>query len=120
MFMKAKFFKDDSTAELIMATKDPVLQKNYGKSISAFQKDRWSEVQDDYMKDGIRAKFVQNMDLQEKLLATGHQTLVEANPFDTYWSCGLSQADPNIVNEEKHRGNNVLGKLLMELRADLS
>lgn len=43
----------------------------------------------------------------------------EANPRDFRWSCGLEANDPNIENKKDWPGENLLGKVLMELRKDL-
>ncbi len=63
------------------------------------------------MRAGLRAKFAQNESLQELLLGTGSRRLVEAGTTD------------NAVNrfwgEINGKGENTLGKLLMELREEL-
>ena len=60
----------------------------------------------DVMKRALRAKFA-DPDMAARLRATGDRRLVENNKFDTYWGVGSG------------RGLNVLGELLMELRATL-
>ena len=56
----------------------------------------------------IRRKFLQNTDLREKLLATGDAVLVEGNLWgDRFWGVCLG------------RGENHLGKILMEVREEL-
>ncbi len=45
------------------------------------------------MLEGIKAKFGQNPHLRTYLLSTDEKVLVEANPRDTHWSCGLSNKD---------------------------
>ena len=60
------------------------------------------------MLDVVRAKFDQHPDLAQKLLATGDEELVEGNDWgDIYWGV------------YKGRGNNMLGKILMRVRAEL-
>ena len=61
------------------------------------------------MEEILRAKFTQNLDLKEKLLATSDRLLVEGNTWnDRFW--GVC----------KGKGANHLGKLLMKIRAELS
>ncbi len=54
------------------------------------------------MRTAMVAKFLQNRDLGEKLLATGDALLLEDNPEDMFWG----------IN-----GQNWVGKLVMEARA---
>jgi len=68
----------------------------------------WEQVKDEIMEDIVRAKFTQNEELKEKLLATGNEELVEGNTWgDIYW--GVC----------KGRGKNMLGKILMKVRNEL-
>lgn len=55
----------------------------------------------------LRAKFMRNPFLLDKLLATGEAKLIEGNTWgDTFW--GVCRG----------KGNNYLGKLLMEIRKE--
>lgn len=72
----------------------------------------WSKTRFDRMRKVLRAKFSQHPDLQELLLSTGDDRLVESGVVD------------NAVNrtwgEVKGKGQNMLGVLLMEIRAEMS
>ncbi len=71
----------------------------------------WNSIKIDVMETGLRAKFEQNHDLRELLLATGEEELQEGNMWgDTFWGIDLKT---NV-------GENHLGKLLMKIRAELS
>lgn len=65
----------------------------------------WKEKRVDVMRKALRAKFTQNEDLKAKLLATGDAVLREDSPDDMFW--GL-------------KGEDMMGKLLMELRSELA
>jgi ribA/ribD-fused uncharacterized protein len=68
----------------------------------------WEQIKYQVMYHIVRAKFFQNPNLAEKLLATGFDKLVEGNTWgDTYWG---------VCNG---RGENNLGKILMKVREDL-
>ncbi|MDP2752112.1 MAG: NADAR family protein [Rhodocyclaceae bacterium] len=71
----------------------------------------WSKIKFDRMKQVLRAKFTQHDDLRELLLSTDEARLVEAATVD------------NSVNrtwgEVNGKGKNMLGNLLMEVRADI-
>ena len=60
------------------------------------------------MRDAEYAKFNQNPDLLERLLATGEAKIVENSPVDYYWGVGLDGS-----------GQNMLGVILMEVREKL-
>ncbi len=68
----------------------------------------WEEVKIDIMRQVLKSKFTQNLELREKLVATGDTELIEGNNWnDTFW--GVCRG----------KGRNHLGKLLMEVRAEL-
>ena len=71
----------------------------------------WEQVKVGIMLDLLRAKF-RDLDLQAALLATGDDILIEGNTWhDTYWGeCRCPKCGG---------GQNVLGKLLMQVRAEL-
>lgn len=68
----------------------------------------WEQVKDDVMRRAVRAKFAAYEDIRATLLATGEEDLAEATSDDYYWGVGT----------EGH-GKNMLGKILMEVRAEL-
>lgn len=61
------------------------------------------------MRDALWFKFRNNDNLKKMLLGTGDAVLVEDSPIDDYWGIG-----------ENGDGQNMLGKLLMELRSKLA
>jgi ribA/ribD-fused uncharacterized protein len=71
----------------------------------------WSKIKFDRMRAVLRAKFTQHDDLSALLLSTGNARLVESTRVD------------NAVNrtwgEVNGKGRNMLGNLLMEVRAEL-
>ena len=70
----------------------------------------WEKVKNGIMEEIVRAKFLQNKDLREKLLATGDALLVEGNTWnDRYWG----------VDKRSRTGKNYLGQILMKVRSDL-
>ena len=71
----------------------------------------WSQTKFDRMRRVLRAKFTQHEDLRELLLSTGELRLVEAGRVDTEVN--------RVWGEIRGKGLNMLGVLLMELRADL-
>jgi ribA/ribD-fused uncharacterized protein len=73
----------------------------------------WNEKKVSIMRDLLYSKFIANPDLRDKLLATGDRQLVEANWWeDSFWGV-------YVPKEGIPFGSNVLGKLLMEVRAEV-
>ena len=70
----------------------------------------WEEVKVGVMEEIVRAKFTQNEDLKELLLATGELVLEEGNTWhDTFWG----------VDAKTREGRNHLGRILMRVRKEL-
>jgi hypothetical protein len=71
----------------------------------------WSRTKFDRMRGVLRAKFTQHDDLKEMLLSTGDARLVESATVDNEVN--------RLWGEVNGKGRNMLGQLLMELRASL-
>lgn len=71
----------------------------------------WSRTKFDRMRGVLRAKFTQHQDLQSLLLSTGDARLVECATVDNEVN--------RLWGEVNGIGKNMLGVLLMELRAAL-
>lgn len=72
----------------------------------------WSEIKFDRMRRVLRAKFQQHPDLRKILLGTGNARLVEAGT--------VNNAVNRLWGEVAGVGRNMLGVMLMELRAEFS
>lgn len=68
----------------------------------------WDAVKVDVMRDILRAKAAQHEYVRRKLLATGDRELVEDSWRDDFWGWGPSRD-----------GQNMLGRLWMDVRAEL-
>jgi ribA/ribD-fused uncharacterized protein len=69
----------------------------------------WAQIKFDRMRGVLRAKFDQHPDLRELLLSTGNARLVEAGT--------VNNAVNRLWGEVNGKGENMLGVMLMELRA---
>ena len=120
MAKKALVFHDIIAYHQIMAAADPQKIKELGRNIRPFNNDVWIACREEIVYNGNLAKFRQNPVLLEKLLETGGSVLAEASPFDRIWGIGLSASDPAARDSSRWRGQNLLGKALMEVRATLA
>ena len=114
--MKAVEFKDNEILKKIMKTKTSKAVKALGNKVKDFNEETWNEKRDEVMRKGVRAKFVQHPELRETLLETGEKQIGFADARDLYWSIGTSMGLEKAKSPSKWRGQNKLGKMLMELR----
>ena len=117
---KARLFGDDEALERILAAEHPALVKKLGQGVRDFDDAVWKANRFQIVVAGNRAKFGQDPELAEYLVGTGDRVLVEASPLDRIWGIGLAEDDPRATNPDQWRGLNLLGKALMEVRAELA
>lgn len=113
MIEKALLF-DPSKVDQIAAVKQPQDAKAIGRNIQNYDDTIWNQKRYDAMVKALKAKFT-DPELREILLETGDLTLVEASPYDRIWGVGLSEDDNELYTGD-WRGQNLLGKALMEVR----
>ena len=100
MSSKAVLFKDNGCEKKIMGTNNPNAQRSLGRKVKNFDEKMWDANKEQILYDGLYAKFSQDDDLKEKLLATGNKTLVEASPFDRIYGIGLRMDDSRALNKK--------------------
>ena len=120
MAEKARTFGDDETLEKILSAKLPGKIKALGREVKGFDGKKWDSIKFKVVVRGNMAKFSQNRELLSFLLGTGDATLVEASPKDSIWGVGLKEGDRDILDPDKWKGENLLGKALMEVRSNLA
>jgi ribA/ribD-fused uncharacterized protein len=107
-YFQAQKFTDETHQEKIRKTASPMIAARLGRDRTNPLRPDWEAVKDDVMRKAVRAKFTQHDDLRQILLGTGDATLVEHTPNDSYWGDGGDGS-----------GRNMLGRILMEVRAEL-
>ncbi len=120
MAQKAKLFHDSERYTAILRATKPWECKDLGKKVKPFDFKAWNAVKYDVVKTANRAKYEQNPDLMTKLLYTGDILLAEASPFDPIWGIGLDADAARETSPSEWPGENLLGKILMELRAEFA
>ncbi|MBQ6500855.1 MAG: NADAR family protein [Mogibacterium sp.] len=119
MAKKALLFNDTDIYEKVMKTKDPDEIKALGRQVKDFDPDIWDRCKCEIVYNGNYAKYTQNTRLRNVLLGTGDVVLAEASPVDKIWGIGLDRDDPLALDPENWQGENLLGKILMDIREEL-
>ncbi|MEL6108853.1 MAG: NADAR family protein [Planctomycetota bacterium] len=104
-YFQAQKFVATEHSERIQKARTPKEAKSLGQSRNVPLREDWEEVKVAVMRTALNAKFATHQKLRIALLATGNQELVENAPSDYFWGCGKLGG-----------GQNMLGKLLMDLR----
>jgi ribA/ribD-fused uncharacterized protein len=107
-YFQAQKFAGTDQARLIQQAARPRQAKDLGHDRSVSLRPDWEEVKDEVMRQAVRSKFEKHGDAREVLLGTGDEEIIEDSPSDYYWGCGADGT-----------GKNMLGKILMEIRASL-
>ena len=115
---KALEFGDMDIAQKIMGTDNPGFQKGLGKKVAGFEKGRWRAAAPAVLRKALEAKFSQSDSCKKILKDTGNKSIGEASPYDNFYGIGMSVRDKDVFDKKKW-GNNLLGKCLEEVRADL-
>jgi len=115
MAQKAQLFGDAEMEARIMVSRNPREQKALGRKVRNFDADRWEAAREAIVFQANLAKFSQNADLREMLLATGDKVIAEASPKDAIWGIGMAENHPNVTDTTLW-GQNLLGKAIMRVR----
>ena len=118
MYMKAIVFGDEEIAKQILENGDPKKVKALGRKVQNYDEKVWNDKRYQIMLKANVAKFSQNEDLKQLLLSPEYEGhgFVEASPYDKVWGVRMYESNPDIDNESKWKGLNLLGKVLDETR----
>ena len=120
MYFKATLFSDQEIADQILAEGEPGRQKALGRRVKGFHEETWAAERYDIVKRVNLAKFGQNKGLRRKLFQTIPKDMVEASPLDTIWGIGLDTDHALRTPVADWPGQNLLGRILNETRAELA
>jgi ribA/ribD-fused uncharacterized protein len=107
-YFQAQKFAGTEYADHVARARSPKEAAARGRSRAVPLRADWEAVKDDIMRAAVRRKFEAHGDIRAVLLGTGDEELVENAPGDFYWGCGSDGS-----------GRNMLGRILMEVRAGL-
>jgi ribA/ribD-fused uncharacterized protein len=113
LYQACRFPQLPDVQRLIIEQKSPMTAKMKSKPHRDKTRDDWDNVRTRVMRWCLRVKLAQNwVTFRDLLLSTGDRPIVEESKKDDFWGA-FAQEDGTLV------GRNVLGRLLMELRAEL-
>lgn len=113
LYQACRFPRMPDVQRLIIEQKSPMTAKMKSKPYRAQSRPDWERVRVKVMTWCLRVKLAQNWSaFGGLLLSTGELPIVEESTKDDFWGA-------KAVEDNKLRGNNVLGRLLMKLREDL-
>lgn len=101
----------------ILNTTDSRIIKNLGRKVNNFDEKVWNDVKYNIMYEAVYEKFSQNIRLKHLLTYTKNTILVEASPYDRVWGIGINEK--NARRSMPWKGDNLLGKALMEVRDNI-
>ncbi len=107
-YFQAQKFAGTEHEERIRGARTAKEAKNIGRDRSLPLRADWETVKREIMRFAVLRKFETHAKIRQVLLSTGDEDLVENAPSDYYWGCGADGT-----------GENVLGKILMEVRGEL-
>ena len=107
-YFQAQKFVGTPDEEEVRQAKTPKEAANMGRERHRPLRPDWESVKDDIMRKVVMRKFETHEEICNILISTGNETLVEKTTGDTYWGCGTDGT-----------GKNMLGIILMEVRATL-
>jgi ribA/ribD-fused uncharacterized protein len=107
-YFQAQKFAGTPDEEEVRQAPSPRIAARMGRSRERPLRKDWESVKDSIMHEAVLAKFTQHRDLREILDRTGDAEIVEHTENDRYWGDGGDG-----------RGQNKLGKILMQVREAL-
>ena len=119
---KKAIFVDVRKAQTILSESKTSEIRKYDRKYDRKLKDNTAWLKDRYeiMYQGLLEKFRQNKELREKLLLTEDIPLIYCSPRDKDWGIGMSKFNAKRKNSDKWKGDNLLGIILMKVRAQLA
>lgn len=101
-------FTNPKLREKLRQAESPLAAWQMARKYKDERRDDWDVVKLQILKDLIREKVSQHIEVRNALLATGEDLIIEQNPNDDFWGSGADG-----------EGLNNMGKILMEIRSEL-
>ena len=115
---KALHFGDDECAAKIMTETDPHKISDLGKKVRGYKKELWEKQAEKVLRRVNHAKYLQHPHAKQALLDTEDREIGEASP-DPFYGIGIRLSAPQVTQRHAWTGQNVMGKILQEVRGIL-
>jgi ribA/ribD-fused uncharacterized protein len=106
-YYQAQKYEDPAVIKRIREAPTPLHARKAGQDSSLRARRDWDDAKTAVMKKALTAKFTQHPSLRRRLLDTAAEMLIHESSSDTFWGSGPDD-----------QGRNMLGVLLMEVRAE--
>ncbi|OCT11556.1 Swarming motility protein YbiA [Paenibacillus pectinilyticus] len=106
-YFQAQKFEGTEHEEQIRLARTPMEAARMGRERFRPLRSDWEEIKLAIMKEAVKAKIQQHETVRDILLSTGNCVLVEHTKNDEFWG-----------DNGDGTGQNMLGKILMEIRAE--
>ncbi len=107
-YFQAQKYLNADQQEKIRQAQAPASAAHMGRDQNALIRPDWEVIKVSIMREVVRAKFEQHADLRQIILSTGEAIIIEHTKNDAFWGDGGDGS-----------GQNMLGKILMEVRKEL-
>jgi len=108
-YFQAMKFESSKDQASVQKAKTPMEAARKGRDRKKKLRKNWESSKDHVMYEAVLAKFTQHEDLKTLLLSTGDSKIIEDTEDDSYWG-----------NGSDGKGKNMLGRILMRVRSELS
>jgi len=106
-YFQAQKFAGSEYEHMIRKAKSPMKAAELGRNRKIKIRSDWESVKINVMREAVHTKFHQHPELRILLLSTGDAKIIEHTSNDNFWGDGGDG-----------KGQNWLGKILMEIRAE--
>ena len=107
-YFQAQKFSDQAYQEQIRLTPSPMIAARLGRCRKFPIRSDWEAAKDDIMRHAVTEKIKQHDKIKALLISTGNAEIIEHTKNDRYWGDGGDGT-----------GKNMLGTILMEIRAKI-
>ena len=122
-YEKAQHFGDKKTAEMILKSKNPRMQKFLGRQVRGYSDQEWDKKRVEIMYRVILTKFQACPELRKRLLedVKPNYIIAESGPVgERFWGTGRPLHSNGACNPDEWEGENMLGNILKQVYTYLS
>ncbi len=110
LYQAMRYTHEPEIQQYVLKAKSPMAAKKISRDWNEFTRSDWMDIRVDVMRWALHVKLANHWERFGCLLrSTGNRPIVEWSRHDNFWGAGP-------VTDDVNRGQNVLGRLLTELR----